>query len=128
MRLLLDTHALLWYLLGDRRLSVRAETAIGDNANEVMVSAVSAMEISIKHRIGKLPEAAAVAGQLASIARLRGFRPLDITLQHGDLAGGLPFDHRDPFDRLLIAQAQIEQALLVSNETLFDRFGVRRLW
>jgi PIN domain nuclease of toxin-antitoxin system len=127
MRLLLDTHALLWYLLGDRRLSANAEAAISDQSNDVMVSAVSAMEASTKFRIGKLPEAAKIAGRLATIVPLRGFQPLEVTVQHGDVAGGLEIGHRDPFDRLLIAQAQIEQAWLVSNEALFDQFGVRRL-
>lgn len=128
MKLLLDTHALLWFLLGDLRLSLPARAAIEDDDNIILVSAVSAMEISTKYRIGKLPEAATIAGRLATIVPARGFLGLDITVAHGDLAGLLPFDHRDPFDRLLIAQAQIEQALLVSNEVLFDRFGVRRLW
>ena len=128
MKLLLDTHALLWFLLGDLKLSLPARAAIEDNDNIILVSAVSAMEISTKHRIGKLPDATAIAGQLAAIVPARGFVGLDITTAHGDLAGLLPFDHRDPFDRLLIAQAQIEQAQLVSNETLFDRFSVRRLW
>jgi len=128
MKLLLDTHALLWYLLGDGNLSRNARTAIDENANEVLVSAVSAMEISTKYRIGKLPEAGVIAGRLAETIVMRGFQALPISVEHGDVAGALDIDHRDPFDRLLIAQAQIEQALLVSNETLFDRFAVRRLW
>ena len=128
MKLLLDTHALLWFLLGDLKLSDPARAAIEDDDNIILVSAVSAMEISTKYRIGKLPEAAEIAGRLATIVPTRGFQGLDITIAHSDLAGLLPIDHRDPFDRLLIAQAQIEQALLVSNEVLFDRFGVRRLW
>lgn len=128
MKLLLDTHALLWFLLGDRKLSIPAQEAIANTDNLVLVSSVSAMEISTKYRIGRLPEADAIAGQLATIVLSRDFLGLDVTMAHGDLAGSLPFDHCDPFDRLLIAQAQIEQAQLVSNETLFDRFGVRRLW
>lgn len=128
MKLLLDTHALLWFLLGDAKLSRPARDVIDDEDNLVLVSAVSAMEISIKCRIGKWPEAAAIAGKLSAIILSQGFQALEITMAHGDLAGSLLFDHRDPFDRLLIAQAQIEQAQLVSNETLFDRFGVRRLW
>lgn len=128
MRLLLDTHAVLWYLLGDSRLGRLARTAIDEDANEVLVSAVSAMEISTKYRIGKLPEAGGIAGHLAEIIVTRGFQALPISVEHGDLAGALPIEHRDPFDRLLIAQAQIEQAVLVSNEALFDSFGVTRLW
>ncbi|QQV76915.1 type II toxin-antitoxin system VapC family toxin [Sphingomonas aliaeris] len=128
MRLLLDTHALIWFLLGNTRLSPSAREAIDDDENVVLVSAVSAMEIATKYRIGKLPDMAGIAGRLSTIVPAQGFATLDITVAHADAAGLLPFDHRDPFDRLLIAQAQVEQALLVSNETLFDRFGVRRLW
>ena len=128
MRLLLDTHALLWWLLGDGRLSGAARQAIEDEANDVYVSAVSAMEIATKHRIGKLPQATSVAGKIAEIAYLNGFSELPLTLSHGDRAGSLAFDHRDPFDRLLIAQAVESGMLLVSNETLFDTTGVRRLW
>lgn len=102
--------------------------AIDAETNQVFVSAVSAMEISTKYRIGKLPEASTIAGNIAEIAVLKGFSLLEITVAHGDVAGSLDIPHRDPFDRLLIAQARIEQALLVSNETLFDGFGVRRLW
>jgi PIN domain nuclease of toxin-antitoxin system len=129
MKLLLDTHALLWLLLGDAKLSRPArDDVIDDEDNLVLVSAVSAMKISTKCRIGKWPETAAIAGKLSAIILSQGFQVLEITMAHGDLAGSLLFDHRDPFDRLLIAPAQIEQAHLVSNETLFDRFGVRRLW
>lgn len=128
MKLLLDTHALLWYLLDDRRLSTSAQQAIASPDNQVLISAVSSMELSTKYRIGKLPEARAIAGQLSRVAARWGFETLLITLEHGDVAGMLDIPHRDPFDRLLIAQAQIEQALFVSNEALFDRFAVRRLW
>jgi PIN domain nuclease of toxin-antitoxin system len=128
LKLLLDTHAVLWWLLGDARLSVAARAAIDDSNDPVLVSSVSAMEVATKYRIGKLPEAAVIAGHFAEKIVEHGLEPLALTLAHGDLAGMLPFDHRDPFDRLLIAQAQIEQALLVSNEVLFDGFGVQRLW
>jgi PIN domain nuclease of toxin-antitoxin system len=128
MKLLLDTHALLWYLLGDDRLSGIAKAAIDAETNDVFVSAVSAMELSTKYRIGKLREAHTIAGRLADMIPLRGFQPLAISAEHGDIAGALDIPHRDPFDRLLIAQAQVEQALLVSNEVLFDQFAVRRLW
>lgn len=128
MKLLLDTHAILWWLLGDQRLGAKARDAIADNDNQVLVSSVSAMEVATKFRIGKLPEAGPIAGKIADRIPEHGFEPLPVTLQHGDVAGLLPFPHRDPFDRLLIAQAQVEQAWLVSNEALFDQFGVRRIW
>lgn len=128
MKLLLDTHAILWWLLGDERLSAQSREAIGRSDSEVLVSSVSAMEVGTKFRIGKLPEAAPIAGRLGERIAEHGFRALPLTLAHGDAAGLLHIPHRDPFDRLLIAQAQIEQAWLVSNEALFDQFGVRRLW
>lgn len=128
MKLILDTHAALWWLLDDPRLPERATNAIRNAENEVYLSAVSAMEVATKFRIGKLPQAAAIAGRLADVSVAHAFIALPISLAHGDLAGSLQHRHGDPFDRLLIAQALIEQASLVSNETLFDDFGVRRLW
>ncbi len=128
MKLLLDTHAILWWLLGDRKLSVPAREAIGAPGAQVLVSSVSAMEVGTKYHIGKLPEATAIAGLMDARIVENGFEPLALTMAHGDLAGMLDIPHRDPFDRLLIAQARIEDAYLVSNETLFDGFGVRRLW
>lgn len=128
MTLLLDTHALLWWLLGDERLPTVVRDRIDEQTGTVFASAVSAMEIATKFRIGKLPEARRIAGRLAEVAPANGMTLLDITAAHGDLAGSLAIPHRDPFDRLLIAQAQIENAWLVSKEKLFDDFGVRRLW
>ena len=128
MRLLLDTHALIWWLLGDPELSRNAMAGIGDNDNEVFISAVSAWEISTKYRIGKLPAAAMFAVDVAGAGASQGFDELPISLQHGQLAGSLPGPHRDPFDRMLAAQALLADLVLVSNETVFDRYGVRRLW
>lgn len=128
MKLLLDTHALLWWLLGDDRLSAKARDAIAASSDAVFASSVSAMEVATKFRIGKLPEARPIAGNLAVKIEEHGFVPLPVSIVHGDVAGLLNFPHRDPFDRLLIAQAQVERAWLVSNEALFDQFGVRRLW
>ncbi len=128
MRLLLDTHALLWWLAGDESLSTLARTAIASDENEVFVSAASAWEISTKHRIGKLPGAGPLAVDFAREVRQQGFVALPISLEHGQVAGALIGDHRDPFDRMLIAQAREEKMALVSKETLFDAFGVRRLW
>ena len=86
------------------------------------------MEITTKFRLGKLPEAKGLADRLAIMAHEQNFNELPITVAHAQIAGGLPIPHKDPFDRLLIAQAQLERATLVSNEALFDMFGVRRLW
>ena len=128
MKLLLDTHALIWWLAGDETLSRRAREAIGDEANSIAVSAASAMEVATKHRIGKLPNAALLAQDFEAIVADQGFAELAITVRHAQLAGGLNIAHKDPFDRLLIAQAQAEDMVLVSNEALFDGFAVKRIW
>ena len=128
MRLLLDTHALLWWLAGDALLSEPARVAIGDDANPVYVSAASAWEVTTKHRLGKLPVAGPLAVDFAREVAAQGFTGLAVTLAHGERAGRLPGPHRDPFDRMLIAQAQAEELVLVSNETAFDAYGVARLW
>ncbi len=127
MRLLLDTHALLWWATLHPNLSPRARSAIGDDASEVYVSAASAWEIATKVRLGKLewPEE---AGTVNSYALGQGFRGLPVSLEHAERAGRLRMVHRDPFDRMLIAQAQAEDLLLVSNETIFDSTGVLRHW
>ena len=127
MRLLLDTHALLWWLAGDRKLSAAARSAIGDEENIVFVSAASAWEISTKHRLGKL-DANALVGEMAAVLAEQDLQTLDITVDHAERAGLLPGEHRDPFDRMLIAQAQAENLTLVSNETAFDGYGITRLW
>jgi PIN domain nuclease of toxin-antitoxin system len=128
LKLLLDTHALIWWLAGDETLSRRAREAIGDEANSIAVSAASAMEVATKHRIGKLPDAALLAQDFEVIVADQGFTELAITVRHARLAGELNIAHKDPFDRLLIAQAQAEDMVLVSNEALFDGFAVKRIW
>ena len=128
MRLLLDTHALIWWLADDPALGDAAGAAIADVANEVLVSAVSAMEVATKYRLGKLAQAELLARNFAQIIATQGFEPLPISVRHAHLAGGLMIEHKDPFDRLLIAQAQCDDLILVSNERLFDAFAVNRLW
>ncbi|MBB5754214.1 type II toxin-antitoxin system VapC family toxin [Prosthecomicrobium pneumaticum] len=128
MRLLLDTHALIWWLEDSERLSLRAEAAIGDPENTVFVSAATAWEMTTKVRRGKLPSVASVVGRLAEEIQAEGFELLPISFEHGRRAGSMPGEHRDPFDRMLIAQALAEEMVLVSNETVFDAFGVSRLW
>lgn len=128
VRLLLDTHALLWWLDGDRRLSKKVRTEIAREDAVVFVSAASAWEITTKARLGKLPGALAVAADVAGAVAGQGFSELDITLRHAQRAGRLPGEHRDPFDRMLIAQSQIEDLALVSDEALFDAYGIERFW
>jgi PIN domain nuclease of toxin-antitoxin system len=127
-RLLLDTHAFLWWLAGDERLSLDAREAIGEELDPVFVSAASSWEISTKHRLGKLPGASAIVGDLAGVIEGQGFVGLPITIRHGQAAGALPGPHRDPFDRMLIAQAMLDGLTLVSNERAFSAYGVGRLW
>jgi PIN domain nuclease of toxin-antitoxin system len=128
LRLLLDTHALIWWLAGDTALTRVARDAIGDPSNEVFVSAASAWEITTKHRIGKLPQAAMLAADVGGASAKQGFQELAITLRHAQLAGSLRGPHRDPFDRMLIAQALHEQMILVSQENIFARYGAQTLW
>ena len=128
MRLLLDTHALLWWLAGSERLSLTARRAIADEANEKLVSAASAWEITTKHRLGKLPLADEFVSDIAAAIAGEGFAELPITVNDAARAGSLPGPHRDPFDRMLIAQALSSDLTLISIESLFEQYGVRRLW
>jgi PIN domain nuclease of toxin-antitoxin system len=126
--LLLDTHALLWWLAGDGRLSRKARVAMSNADQLIFVSAASAWEITTKYRIGKLAGAGIVARDVASAVASQAFSPLAITLVHAQRAGSLLGTHRDPLDRMLIAQSQLENLTLVSNEKIFDDYGVTRLW
>jgi len=131
--LLLDTHALLWWLTDDPKLSNPAREAIADGTRAVLVSAASLWEIATKNRLGKLGTADALLIDPIGIIAREGFEALSISLPHALLAGSLETDHRDPFDRMLIAQSILDGLILVSNEKLFDRIahegvGARRLW
>ena len=128
MRLLLDTHAFLWWLAGDARLSRRARVAIRSDSNETHVSAASAWEIATKYRIGKLSHASAVATGVRAAIASQAFRELPVTVTHAQAAGALEGSHRDPFDRMLIAQALTENMAFVTNEERFSSYFVRRLW
>ena len=128
MKLLLDTHVLLWWLAGSERLSIAARTRIADTNNEVYVSAVSAWEVATKVRLGRLGGPAFLALEFGEHVARQGFRKLGITTAHAYRAGSLPRAHGDPFDRMLIAQAQAETLIIVSTEAVFDTYGVQRLW
>ena len=127
MRLLLDTHAFLWWLAGDRALPEQVRDEIA-KAQFVYVSAASVWEIATKYRIGKLPGAAAIVGDLSRVIASEEFTELPIGIRHAEVAGLLPGPHRDPFDRMLIAQATVDDLMLVSNEEIFDAYGAQRLW
>ncbi len=128
MRLLLDTHTFLWWVINDGRLPQAARRAIADDDNDVLISAASAWEITTKHRLGGLPGAELIATDIAGAIANQGFGALAITVDAAARAGALPGPHRDPFDRMLIAQALTHNLVFVSNESRFDRYGVRRLW
>ena len=128
MRLLLDTHALIWWLLGDDALSATARHVIADPGNESFVSAASAWEVATKYRIGKLPEAAVFAADVARIVAAHGFTELPISIRHGQIAGSLPGIHKDPFDRILVAQAITEDMAIVSRDAVLGAYGIVRLW
>ena len=126
MRLLLDTHALAWWLADSPSLSERARAAIGEPANEVWASAVSGYELVNKQRLGKLQPP--LAGELAMMIRRAALPVLAISLDHAVAAAALPGPHRDPWDRLLMAQAQLGQLTLVSIDGIFRDYGVGTLW
>lgn len=128
MKLLLDTHALLWWFTDDPRLSQPARRAIGNSENVVLVSAASAWEIAIKHRLGKLGEARAVITRYDELCAADGFTHLPITRAHALFAGNINAMHRDPFDRMLAAQSHIEDAQLVSADAAIAAMGIDPLW
>ncbi len=127
-RLLLDTHAFLWWLDGDARLPLKIRRLIQDDANEIFVSAASVWEITTKARLGKLPSALEVASDVPACVAGQGFKGLAISIAHAQAAGSLPGPHRDPFDRMLIAQAQSERCPILSIDQAFDDYGVTRIW
>jgi PIN domain nuclease of toxin-antitoxin system len=128
MRFLLDTHTLLWCFNDDRSLSKRARTLIEDGANEIFVSAASAWEIAIKVRLGKLPTGEQLIADLDRYLARLGFEGLPISISHAVRAGTLAGAHRDPFDRMLISQAQSENLPIISNDRIFDEYHVQRIW
>ena len=105
MRILLDTHALIWWMAGNLRLVERARRAVAAEENDVLVSAATAWEVATKHRLGRLPEADALAGNLRAVIASQGFEELPVSVADGERAGRLAGSNRDPFDRMLIAQA-----------------------
>lgn len=125
---LLDTNTLLWWLYSAELLSHASFDLLSDRAIDVYVSSVSAMEIATKHRIGKLKMAEPLIGQFGAVMKEEGFTPLPVTLEHGDLAGSFPSDHADPWDRLLAAQAKLENLTLVTNDRQMTSFGIKPYW
>ena len=128
MKLLLDTHTLLWFIAGNLSLSASARALIEDAANEKFVSIVSIWETAIKVSIGKMSLSAPFDVLFPHQIEVNGFELLPVKIEHTSVVTSLPFHHRDPFDRLLIAQAIEEKMTLLSVDTVFDDYGVTRLW
>jgi PIN domain nuclease of toxin-antitoxin system len=128
VRLLLDTHAFLWWVGADRRLSRKARSAVGAGRNECFVSLATAWEIAIKASLGSLRVDASLERFLPDQIAANGFQPLPIDLRHTARVATLPFHHRDPFDRLLVAQALEEELAVVTADLVFAEYGVKRVW
>ena len=127
MNLLIDTHVLLWWLSAPERITQRAANSLHTPENRVYVSAAVAWEIAIKSNLGKL-QAEKVLSDLPRILFDRGFLRLAISVDHALRAGVLPRHHNDPFDRMLVAQAQALNCPIISADARFDSYGVRRIW
>jgi PIN domain nuclease of toxin-antitoxin system len=127
VKVLLDTHAFIWWMEAADRLPRNAMAVIAGSENQVLISAVVAWEIAIKVNLGKITASVSI-DELARVIRDQGFDELAISLDHAVRAGSLPPHHSDPFDRMLIAQALVEDVPIVSNDRAFDAYGVRRLW
>lgn len=128
MRLLLDTHALLWWFTDDDRLSSIARSAIADESNDVFASAASAWEIATKQRLGKLDQVPDATRRFGELVAADGFSHLAITHLHALRAGAYDTAHRDPFDRMLAAQSEIESLVLITCDATFRELGTRTLW
>ncbi|CAN5546438.1 type II toxin-antitoxin system VapC family toxin [soil metagenome] len=127
MKILLDTHVLLWLLLEDGRLGTRQFGILEEARNEIFLSAVSGFEISTKVRIGKLPQKLREIN-LAELCKEFDYNELPISLRHGVRGGQLHGEHRDPFDRLLAAQSLIENMPLMTNDSALSKLGVEVIW
>jgi PIN domain nuclease of toxin-antitoxin system len=128
MRLLIDTHAFLWWVEGSPVLPARARAAIADPDNECMLSLVSAWEMAIKSGLGKLKLSLSIERYLVENVAANGFRTLEMSLAHIGRVKSLPWYHRDPFDRLLIAQALEEELTVVTGDAAFRKYGLKRIW
>jgi PIN domain nuclease of toxin-antitoxin system len=128
MKFLLDTHTFIWYVTNNQKLSLTAQQLINDGNNEILLSIVSIWEIAIKYSIGKLsfelPFEIFISQQLS----VNNFDLLNIRVNHLNIVANLPLHHRDPFDRLIIAQAMVEQIPVVGIDVVFDLYPIQRLW
>lgn len=127
LTMLIDTHIFLWWLFDDSRLPKKIRESIMDIDNIIYVSVVSAWEISTKYRLGKLSEASEVANDVSKWVMAAGFQALNVTMEHAQLAGSWDVSHHDPFDRMLAAQAKLEQLPLASVDPAMKEFSIRIL-
>ncbi len=125
---LLDSHVLLWWWFEPERLSQTVQPLLADPATTVLVSAASVWELSLKHHQGKLPELQQAIGDLPGLLQADGFQPLPIALAHGLRAGAYIQAHRDPFDRMLAAQAELERLVLLTADPQLSSFPCRTFW
>jgi PIN domain nuclease of toxin-antitoxin system len=128
LRLLLDTHTLLWASLGDPRLSLTARRLLGRPEHSLYVSAVTPWEIATKYRKGKLPEASRLLEGFHGLVQAAGYRLLPVSCDHGLRAGSFAHAHPDPFDRILVAQALVENLIMLSADEALDAFSIQRIW
>ena len=128
MRFLLDTHTLIWWMTDDPQLSKNAYATIQREGNISLVSAASAWEIATKVRLGRLPAAAELVQDFVADLALQRIDILEVSAEHGIRAGLLPGPHKDPFDRMLIAQCMAENVPIVSRDEVFDLYAVQRIW
>jgi PIN domain nuclease of toxin-antitoxin system len=128
MRILVDTHVYFWWVTGDRKLSAFAHGVLEDTSVDVLVSAVVPWELATKGRLGKWPSARQVVDGLDAIIESKGLQAMPVTTVHARLAGLMPGPHRDPFDRMLAAQARLESASLVTADRVFRHFDIDVIW
>lgn len=128
MRILFDSHAFVWFLLGDARLPIRLRQRLEQPETEFVVSSASIWEIATKARLGRWPDGATVMANLNAVLATSAYSSLFVTIEHARIAGFLPWRHRDPFDRILAAQSQVEGLPLVSADRVFAEHGVTVIW
>lgn len=127
-RYLLDTYTLLWYWTEPTNLSETAIEILTDDDNEIYVSSASVWEMATKHRKGKLGQASEILKNFAELIEKSDFQPLSVNWQHAKLSGEYALEHADPFDRMLVAQAQIEDLTLISCDTEIQAFPINTIW
>ena len=128
MRILFDSHAFVWFLLGDARFPMRLRQRLEQPETEFVVSSASIWEIATKARLGRWPDGATVMANLNAVLATSAYRSLFVTIEHARIAGFLPWRHRDPFDRILAAQSQVEGLPLVSADRVFAEHGITVIW